>query len=82
MGIIFVDLAGTAEAFEDRIAPLYERWDEFFPSRDYDLLEPDPESGTWEQTLDCNWKLAYDTFLEAVLEAGYARSGDTSPRGE
>ena len=25
---------------------------------------------------------SYDTFLEAVLEAGYARSGDTSPRGE
>ncbi|MGB0965329.1 MAG: aromatic ring-hydroxylating oxygenase subunit alpha [Litorivicinus sp.] len=65
MGIIFVDLAGTAEAFEDRIAPLYQRWDEFFPSRDYDLLEPDPESGTWEQTLDCNWKLAVENYCEA-----------------
>ena len=65
MGVIFVDLTGNAGAFEDRIDPLYQRWDEFFPSRDYGLLEADPASGSWEQTLDCNWKLAVENYCEA-----------------
>ena len=30
MGLIFVDLTGKAGDFEDRLAPLYARWDEFF----------------------------------------------------
>ena len=52
MGLIFIDLTGNAGEFEDRMQPLYQRWDEFFPSRQYDMLEPDPASGSWEQTLN------------------------------
>lgn len=65
MGLIFVDLNGQAGEFEDRLAPLMARWDEFFPSRDYAMLEADPESGSWEQTLNCNWKLAVENYCEA-----------------
>ena len=65
MGLIFVDLTGNAGEFEDRLAPLYARWDEFFPSRQYDMLEADPESGSWELELNCNWKLAVENYCEA-----------------
>ena len=65
MGLIFIDLTGNAGEFEDRMQPLYQRWDEFFPSRQYDMLEPDPASGSWEQTLNCNWKLAVENYCEA-----------------
>lgn len=65
MGLIFVDLSGNAGEFDDRLAPLMKRWDEFFPSRDYAMLEADPSSGSWEQTLNCNWKLAVENYCEA-----------------
>jgi len=65
MGLIFIDLTGNAGEFEDRMQPLYQRWDKFFPSRQYDMLEPDPASGSWEQTLNCNWKLAVENYCEA-----------------
>jgi len=45
------------------------RWELLAGASGRDLLVAAPEA-------------SYDTFLEAVLEAGYARSGDTSPRGE
>ena len=58
---VFVDLSGTAPAFETFVAPLAERWQGF----DWSLLRHGGADSAFELTLACNWKLAVENFCEA-----------------
>ncbi len=65
MGLVFVNLSGDAAPFEDRIEPLLRRWDEFFPSRDFESFVPDLAHGDLTLDIACNWKLAVENYCEA-----------------
>ena len=58
---VFVDLSGEAEDFEDYVAPLAERWQDFDGAR----LRHGGADSAFTIELDCNWKLAVENFCEA-----------------
>ncbi|MEK9924872.1 MAG: aromatic ring-hydroxylating dioxygenase subunit alpha [Alphaproteobacteria bacterium] len=58
--IVFVNVGGTAPAFEDYAKSLISRWQEF----DQPLYHGGPDSSL-ELNLDCNWKLAVENYCEA-----------------
>ena len=57
IGIVFVDLGGTAGEFSEFVAPLANRWAHF----DFSLLVPGT-SMTFD--LNGNWKLAIENFID------------------
>ncbi len=59
--IVFVNLDGQAEPFEDYIAPIAQRWGEF---RDQSVYPGTAESA-FELTVATNWKLAVENFCES-----------------
>ena len=61
MDVVFVNLSGDAEAFEDQHRKLMNRWSEFVSVP----LYHGGENSTNEFTLDTNWKLAVENFCEA-----------------
>jgi choline monooxygenase len=63
LGIIFVNLSGAAQAFEERISPLEERWTAF--TRGIDKLAAPKSGGDMELTVNCNWKLAVENYCES-----------------
>ena len=60
-GLVFVDLSGTAEAFDDFIAPIALRWRDF---ASVPLVHTGDDS-TITLELDCNWKLPVENYCEA-----------------
>ncbi|MEM9249850.1 MAG: aromatic ring-hydroxylating dioxygenase subunit alpha [Pseudomonadota bacterium] len=59
--VIWVNLSGTAPAFEDAFAPLIARWSEF---EDAPLYHGGPESH-FTLSVNCNWKLAVENYCES-----------------
>ncbi len=59
--VIFVNLSGEAEPFEEFIRPLADRWTEF---RDV-TLAPGGADSRFGLELACNWKLAVENYCEA-----------------
>jgi choline monooxygenase len=60
LGVVFVNVSGTAAAFEDHAAPAIARWSEF----DRDLFHAGPDSA-FELEVAANWKLAVENFCES-----------------
>jgi len=60
-GLVFVDLSGTAEAFDDFISPIALRWQDFAHAP----LVHTGDDCTITFELDCNWKLAVENYCEA-----------------
>ncbi|MDF2095630.1 aromatic ring-hydroxylating oxygenase subunit alpha [Aquibaculum arenosum] len=58
--IVFVNLNGTAPAFEEAHAPLLQRWQEF----EQPLHFGGPGS-SFELEVQCNWKLAVENYCES-----------------
>ncbi len=64
MDNIFVNLSGTAEPFEDFIAPLLQRWSKWISPETLTELQPGTHA-KMEMVVNSNWKLAVENFLEA-----------------
>jgi phenylpropionate dioxygenase-like ring-hydroxylating dioxygenase large terminal subunit len=58
--IVFVNVSGTAPAFEDYAAELISRWKEY----EQPVYHGGPDS-SFEMELRCNWKLAVDNYCES-----------------
>lgn len=65
MDIVFVNLSGDAESFEDFIAPLEERWHPFLNGQHRGDVMPAATGSTLELSIACNWKLAIENYCEA-----------------
>lgn len=65
MDIVFVNLSGDAETFEEFIAPLENRWQPFLGGRNSGDIMPATTGSTLELALACNWKLATENYCEA-----------------
>jgi choline monooxygenase len=59
--LIFVDLSGTAPAFETYVAPLAARWRAFDPAA---LVHGGPDA-SFRLQVACNWKLAVENYCES-----------------
>jgi len=65
MDIVFVNLSGTAPAFEEVIRPLTERWQQFLGNDGMSLLSTPISDGAMSIEVNCNWKLAVENYCEA-----------------
>ncbi|CAG4894001.1 aromatic ring-hydroxylating oxygenase subunit alpha [Paraburkholderia saeva] len=65
MGMVFVNLSGTAPEFEEVIRPLTDRWAQFLGPDSYSLMTVPREGGAWSVEVNCNWKLAVENYCEA-----------------
>ena len=64
MDNIFINLANNAESFEEFIAPLLHRWSKWVSPETLKELSPGTDA-KMEITVNSNWKLAVENFLEA-----------------
>lgn len=60
LGVVFVNISGTAAPFEEYTAELRARWGEF----DSLALYGDPDN-SFELTVNTNWKLAVENYCES-----------------
>ncbi|SOY44495.1 aromatic ring-hydroxylating oxygenase subunit alpha [Cupriavidus taiwanensis] len=65
MGMVFVNLSGTAPDFEEAIKPLTDRWQQFLGPDGLSLISMPQDSGSWSLEVKCNWKLAVENYCEA-----------------
>ncbi|MBE3175376.1 aromatic ring-hydroxylating dioxygenase subunit alpha [Enterobacter cloacae complex sp. P29RS] len=65
MGMVFINLSGDAEDFEQHIAPLELRWKGFMGEQGMDLLRQAKNGGNLEIEVNSNWKLAVENYCEA-----------------
>ncbi|MBX2825887.1 MAG: Rieske 2Fe-2S domain-containing protein [Gammaproteobacteria bacterium] len=65
LGAIFVNLSGTAESFIDYTAPIRESWSRLVPAESLDQLTYSPDSSRMSLTVQSNWKLAVENYLES-----------------
>ena len=68
--IIFINLDGKANAFEQFIAPVVERWQPFLGDTGYHRMRREDscegkEQGMFTLKVACNWKLAVENYCES-----------------
>ncbi|MGU9958180.1 MAG: aromatic ring-hydroxylating oxygenase subunit alpha [Arenicellales bacterium WSBS_2016_MAG_OTU3] len=63
--LVFINLSGDAESFEDYLKPLRERWQPFWGDSEGINLTADKTTGYTELRLNANWKLAVENYCEA-----------------
>lgn len=65
MDIVFVNLSGGAEPFDDYIAPLEARWSALLNADNRRRVVPAASGSRIELDVACNWKLAVENYCEA-----------------
>ena len=65
MGIIFINLSGDAIDFDEFIAPLQKRWEQFTGQGVFETLQVADSYGSLELNVKSNWKLAMENYCEA-----------------
>lgn len=65
MDIIFINLSGDAEPFDEFIAPLESRWAGYLGPHDWQHIGPAATGSNLELEVGCNWKLAVENYCEA-----------------
>lgn len=68
--IVFVNLDGSANSFEEFIAPIVERWQPFMGDAGYSRMRREIPSegqtqGEFTLKVACNWKLAVENYCES-----------------
>jgi len=65
MGIVFINLSGEAEPFDEFIAPLDARWADFAGSQALNNLSVADRHSQMQLEIKANWKLAIENYCEA-----------------
>lgn len=65
MDMIFINISGDAPSFEEHIAPLEARWEEFVGKNDLDLIRTSKIGSHLEIEVKSNWKLTIENYCEA-----------------
>ncbi len=63
--IVFVNLSGDAESFDEYIAPVETRWSEFVGPEGFDALRAAPTGSRLDLEVASNWKLPVENYCEA-----------------
>lgn len=64
LGMIFVNLSGLAEDFDDYLAPVRQRWEAFVGTAGLQSVHP-AEDGCMCLEVQANWKLAVENYCES-----------------
>ena len=65
LDVIFVNLSGAAEPFDEFIAPIVKRWDAFAGSEGLANVFGAEVGSHLELPVNCNWKLPVENYCEA-----------------
>nr|WP_216821224.1 aromatic ring-hydroxylating dioxygenase subunit alpha [Marinobacterium profundum] len=65
MGMVFINLSGDAQSFDDFIAPLTQRWSEFCGKDGWNNLHIAQTGSQMQLEVNCNYKLAIENYCEA-----------------
>ena len=63
--VVFVNLDGQADDFDNFIAPVTQRWSQFIGTTGYERLVREANSGSVMIDVACNWKLAVENYCES-----------------
>jgi choline monooxygenase len=65
MGVIFINLSGVAESFDEYIKPLNQRWEALTGKGEIAKLKPAASSSRMNIDIKSNWKFAIENYCEA-----------------
>lgn len=65
MDMVFVNLSGTAPAFEEGLCALTDRWSQLVGEDGLSVLASPVSDGAMSIEVNCNWKLAVENYCEA-----------------
>lgn len=65
MGMIFINLSGDTESFEQFIQPLEQRWQAFLGKYGIEQIQVAATGSSMELQVESNWKLAVENFCES-----------------
>lgn len=65
MGIVFINLSGAAEPFEEFIEPLQSRWEKFTGEGALAQVQVADTDSNMQLHIKANWKLAVENYCEA-----------------
>ena len=65
LDLIMININNNEISFEDYIKPLSERWEQFWPIKDRDLIYHADDYGYFKLDAKCNWKFAIENYCES-----------------
>jgi len=65
LDLIMININNNEISFEEYIKPLSDRWEEFWPVKDRDLINHSNDYGYFKLNAKCNWKFAIENYCES-----------------
>ena len=65
LDLIMININNNEISFEEYIKPLSERWEQFWPVKDRDLIYHADDFGYFKLDAKCNWKFAIENYCES-----------------
>ncbi len=65
LDLIMININNNEISFEEYIKPLSDRWEEFWPLKDRDLINHSNDYGYFKLNAKCNWKFAIENYCES-----------------
>ena len=65
LDLIMININNNEMSFEEYIKPLSDRWEEFWPIKDRELINHSDDFGYFKLNANCNWKFAIENYCES-----------------
>ena len=65
LDLIMININNNEMSFEEYIKPLSDRWEEFWPVKDRELINHSNDFGYFKLNANCNWKFAIENYCES-----------------
>ena len=65
LDLIMININNNEMSFEEYIKPLSDRWEEFWPIKDRELINHSNDFGYFKLNANCNWKFAIENYCES-----------------
>ena len=65
LDLIMININNNEMPFEEYIKPLSDRWEEFWPIKDRELINHSNDFGYFKLNANCNWKFAIENYCES-----------------
>ena len=65
LDLIVININNNEMSFEEYIKPLSDRWEEFWPIKDRELINHSNDFGYFKLNANCNWKFAIENYCES-----------------
>ena len=65
LDLIMININNNEMSFEEYIKPLSDRWEEFWPIKDRELINNSNDFGYFKLNANCNWKFAIENYCES-----------------